>query len=117
MIASLKPVTDTYDFNSENGHYYRYIPQPSTWLEARDAAAADTYMGLQGYLVTVTSPEESKFITTIGIAPGAIAVSVRRIVIFQTAVFDNVAAFLVSSIVGEIGIIVPRGIEVHHHAH
>lgn len=65
MIASLKPVTDTYDFNSENGHYYRYIPQPSTWLEARDAAAADTYMGLQGYLVTVTSPEESNFITTL----------------------------------------------------
>ena len=43
----------------------------------------------------------------IGIAPGAIAVSARRAIVFQTAVLDDVAAFLVSSIVGEIGIIVP----------
>lgn len=65
MIASLNKVTDTYDFNSENGHYYRYVNKPSTWTEARDAAAADTYMGLRGYLVTVTSDKESKFITTL----------------------------------------------------
>lgn len=66
MIASLKPVTDTYDFNSENGHYYRYVGTPSTWTEARDAAAgAEPYMGMRGYLLTVTSETEAQFITTL----------------------------------------------------
>lgn len=66
MIASLNPVTDIYDYNSENGHYYRYVNKPSTWTEARDAAAAaEPYMGMKGYLVTVTSAKESNFITTL----------------------------------------------------
>lgn len=66
MIASLTPVTDIYDYNSENGHYYRYVNKPSTWTEARDAAAAaEPYMGMKGYLVTVTSAKESSFITTL----------------------------------------------------
>ena len=66
MIASLKPVTDIYDYNSENGHYYRYVGEPSTWTEARDAAAAaEPYMGMKGYLLTVTSETEANFITTL----------------------------------------------------
>ncbi|MBU2927128.1 T9SS type B sorting domain-containing protein [Winogradskyella psychrotolerans] len=43
------------------GHYYFYVSNPGiTWTEARDAAAAQTYFGLQGYLATLTSEEESQ---------------------------------------------------------
>ncbi|NRD21547.1 T9SS type B sorting domain-containing protein [Winogradskyella eckloniae] len=43
------------------GHYYFYVAQTSiTWSEARDAAAAQSYFGLQGYLATITTEEESQ---------------------------------------------------------
>ena len=43
------------------GHYYIYESSPGiTWTEARDAAAAQTYYGLQGYLATITTEEESQ---------------------------------------------------------
>lgn len=42
-------------------HYYRYVPQNGiTWTAAKDAAAADSYYGLQGYLATLTSAEEAQ---------------------------------------------------------
>lgn len=43
------------------GHYYFYVANAGiTWTQARDAAAAQTYFGLQGYLATITSTEESQ---------------------------------------------------------
>ncbi|WP_458627444.1 lectin-like protein [Winogradskyella sp. PC D3.3] len=43
------------------GHYYFYVADSGvTWTEARDAAAQQTYFGLQGYLATLTSQEESQ---------------------------------------------------------
>lgn len=43
------------------GHYYIYEPAVGiTWTEARDAAASQTYFGLQGYLATITTEEESQ---------------------------------------------------------
>ncbi|WP_179351689.1 T9SS type B sorting domain-containing protein [Winogradskyella vidalii] len=43
------------------GHYYFYVADAGiTWTEARDAAEAQTYFGLQGYLATLTSEEESQ---------------------------------------------------------
>ncbi|MBF8151371.1 T9SS type B sorting domain-containing protein [Winogradskyella sp. F6397] len=43
------------------GHYYFYVSDPGiTWTEARDAAESQTYFGLQGYLATLTSEEESQ---------------------------------------------------------
>ena len=43
------------------GHYYQYIPDLAiTWSNARIAAAAKTYFGLQGYLATLTSAEEAQ---------------------------------------------------------
>ena len=43
------------------GHYYIYESEPGiTWTEARDAAANQTYFGLQGYLATITTEEESQ---------------------------------------------------------
>ena len=50
---------------SDNGHYYEYISHPGiTWESARDAAAAKTYYGLKGYLVTVTSAAEQNFVSS-----------------------------------------------------
>lgn len=42
-------------------HYYFYVSQPGiTWQGARAAAAGQNYFGLQGYLATLTSEEESQ---------------------------------------------------------
>ena len=45
-----------------NGHYYERVdtPGPLTWYEARDGAAALTFMGQPGYLATVTSEAEQQ---------------------------------------------------------
>lgn len=44
------------------GHYYLYIASDGiTWTGARNAAEDLTYFGLQGYLATLTSQEESQF--------------------------------------------------------
>jgi len=41
------------------GHYYEFVSAPGIcWAAARDAAAAHTYQGMQGYLATVTSAAE-----------------------------------------------------------
>ncbi|TYA92211.1 Ig-like domain-containing protein [Seonamhaeicola marinus] len=43
------------------GHYYEYVANTGiTWTQARAAAAARTYFGLQGYLATITSAEEAQ---------------------------------------------------------
>ena len=43
------------------GHYYEYVADSGiTWTEARDAAQLRTYFGLQGYLATITTPEEAQ---------------------------------------------------------
>ena len=43
-------------------HYYEYVSDPGiSWTAAEAAAAARTYFGLQGYLVTLTSQEEADF--------------------------------------------------------
>ena len=46
-----------------SGHFYEYVPAASmTWTNAKAAAAARSYFGLQGYLVTVTSAGENAFV-------------------------------------------------------
>ncbi|MDM9632821.1 gliding motility-associated C-terminal domain-containing protein [Robiginitalea aurantiaca] len=53
------------DYLPLTGHYYQFISAPGiTWTQARDAASAQRYYGLQGYLVTLTSQEESDFSTS-----------------------------------------------------
>ncbi|MFP9100454.1 T9SS type B sorting domain-containing protein [Flavobacterium sp. RHBU_24] len=43
------------------GHYYRFVSSNGiTWSSSRDAAAADNYYGLQGYLATLTTAEEAQ---------------------------------------------------------
>lgn len=48
--------------NPANGHYYQYVPNAVSWADAVAAAAASSFNGLPGYLVTVTSAQESDFI-------------------------------------------------------
>jgi hypothetical protein len=53
--------------SGQNGHFYEYVPtttiNTSSWTAARDAAAARTYMGLQGYLATITNEIENELIS------------------------------------------------------
>ncbi|MDX2001867.1 MAG: cadherin domain-containing protein [Chitinophagales bacterium] len=52
-------------YNRYNGHYYQLVEGGQiNWDAARDAAAAQTMLGMTGYLVTVTSPEENNFISS-----------------------------------------------------
>jgi len=49
----------------ENGHLYEFVAaQDISWEDARDAAAARTLGGLQGYLATITTQAENDFIQT-----------------------------------------------------
>ncbi len=42
-------------------HFYEYIPNNGiTWASAKTAAEGRDYFGLQGYLATITSPEEAQ---------------------------------------------------------
>lgn len=50
-------------FNPENGHFYEFVKNENiTWTKAKDDAAARTYEGRQGYLVTVMTEEENRFV-------------------------------------------------------
>ena len=47
-----------------NDHWYDRIDAPAlNWTDARDTAAASSYLGLAGHLATVTSAAENLFIT------------------------------------------------------
>lgn len=55
MIANFEPVTTRFDYNSLNGHYYETVMTQVNWEVAYAQARTKKYLGLQGYLVTVTS--------------------------------------------------------------
>ena len=45
-----------------NGHVYEYVEIPGTWTDARTAAAARTFHGVNGHLVTITSAFENALV-------------------------------------------------------
>lgn len=45
-----------------NGHYYEYISAGVDWGTARQQALASSYLGMQGYLATITSASENQFL-------------------------------------------------------
>jgi hypothetical protein len=52
-------------------HYYDVVPAAGiTWDAAKDAALASFYLGLEGHLVTITSPAEHAFVNTVIAAAG-----------------------------------------------
>ncbi len=59
-------------FFPTTGHYYEAVSQTGlSWTQARDAAAARTYLGKSGHLVTITSAAEQNFV--VATFPTAIA--------------------------------------------
>ena len=52
-------------YNPLNGHYYIKSPSTNYWTQSRDAAAASSYFGLQGYLATITSASENSFVSVL----------------------------------------------------
>ena len=48
-----------------NGHYYMYVDDCLSWTDAYNKAKTYTYMGLVGYLATITSAEEDKVLDNI----------------------------------------------------
>lgn len=56
-------MSSTRVFERPGGHAYQYIAAPNlTWDMARDEAAAKTFKGRKGYLATITSATEHRFI-------------------------------------------------------
>ncbi len=50
-----------------NGNYYEYVRVGGlSWTQARDAAAARSFQGIPGRLVTITSAPENAFVTGLG---------------------------------------------------
>ena len=65
------------NYFSGNGHYYELVSGTINWEDAKTAAEASTYLGLTGYLVTITTntakppsvvdfPDETR---TVGVPP------------------------------------------------
>lgn len=63
VVVSLTTSSGSIVYYSATGHYYEYVPTSGlTWTQARDAAAARSYQGETGYLVTVTTAGENAFV-------------------------------------------------------
>lgn len=45
-----------------NGHWYEYVSSATDWSGAAAAASGMSHLGLQGYLVTITSQDEQDFL-------------------------------------------------------
>eukprot|EP01012_Entosiphon_sulcatum_P022531 TRINITY_DN274_c0_g1_i2.p1 TRINITY_DN274_c0_g1~~TRINITY_DN274_c0_g1_i2.p1 ORF type:complete len:602 (-),score=31.06 TRINITY_DN274_c0_g1_i2:1370-3175(-) len=59
------------EYSSLTGHFYEYVPIASgiTWAAAKSAAGSRTFHGLTGYLATILSDAENKFIAQEVIEP------------------------------------------------
>jgi hypothetical protein len=57
-------------FRSDNGHYYNFVSfpaaTPTSWTDSKTQAEADAnkFLGLSGYLATVTDASENRFLTS-----------------------------------------------------
>ncbi|MGM9514191.1 PEP-CTERM sorting domain-containing protein [Roseateles sp. DB2] len=51
-------------YNAANGHYYEYFADAVTAEQAFTLAAAKSYLGMNGYLTTITSKDENTFVAT-----------------------------------------------------
>ena len=50
-------------YSTGNGHYYEFVTAWIDWPTANTAANARTFLGLTGYLATITSSAETMFLT------------------------------------------------------
>ena len=60
------------------GHYYEFVSETNVlWTEAKEKAAQRTHFGLQGYLATITLPEEATLIGELSPGTGWIGATDR----------------------------------------
>jgi hypothetical protein len=65
-IDSDVKLTAFHEHPDRTTHYYAYVSETTaTWAEAYNAAKSMTFMGMKGYLPTITSPEENEVLTNI----------------------------------------------------
>jgi len=50
--------------NTNNGHYYKFVAANLTWEQASNAATSQQFLGVNGYLATITDASEQSFILT-----------------------------------------------------
>ena len=61
-IASVTPVFAVPVLNPANGHHYELISTILSWTDAKSAAEASVFQGVNGHLVTITSASENAFV-------------------------------------------------------
>jgi len=59
--ADAEPVQWTAE-SGGNGHWYEFVDAATTWQAAKVAAGAKSHLGMVGYLGTITSYDEQRFI-------------------------------------------------------
>src|SRR4051794_4755221 len=70
-LSATSSIWATPIYDAGSGHYYDVIFASSiTWDDARAAALAQSYLGLQGHLATITSAVEDGFVGTAVAAAG-----------------------------------------------
>lgn len=58
--------TSVLPYCADTSHYYEYVAAPGiTWANAKNAAANRTYLGVNGYLATITSTAENSFMQSL----------------------------------------------------
>ncbi len=48
-----------------NGHYYTVVNVALNWFDAKNAAAATVYNGMQGHLVTISNQAENDYVASL----------------------------------------------------
>ncbi|MBD2072959.1 DUF4347 domain-containing protein [Phormidium sp. FACHB-592] len=71
---STTPRQLTYTINRQN-KYYEYVSTPLTWTQAQQAAGSRSFLGLKGYLATVTSAAENTTVDALTTDSGWIGAS------------------------------------------
>jgi len=61
-VASVTPVFAVPVLNPANGHHYELISTILSWTDAKSAAEASVFEGVNGHLVTITSASENAFV-------------------------------------------------------
>lgn len=69
MIMTLAAPAAAADPVFYEGHFYEVVAATSSWNDSRAEAAASTYLGSEGHLVTITSAGENSFVNDL-VPPG-----------------------------------------------
>ena len=63
-VAVARPASAAPVLNPLTGHYYEVFNAALDWAAANAAASAQTFMGVGGHLVTITTAQENLFLTS-----------------------------------------------------